>query len=62
MKGNPEPEHEWPPEYYWIMRPWLDPGRFAKPEDEREPGASELEEKLETGASESEDELKTGAS
>ena len=43
MEGNPKPEHEWPSEDYWMDRLWLDPGRFAKPEDERELGASESE-------------------
>ena len=66
-KGNPKPEHEWPPEDYWIWRSWLwrswlDSGRFAKLEDELEPGASKLEDELETRASESEDELEPGAS
>ena len=62
MEGNPKPEHEWPSEDYWMDRPRLDPGRFAKPEDKRELGASESEDELETGASKLGDELETGAS
>ena len=60
--GNPKPEHEWPSEDYWIWRSWLGSGRFAKLEDELEPGASKLEDELETRTSESEDELEPGAS
>ena len=43
MEGNLKPEHEWPSEDHWMDWPWLDPGRFAKPEDEWELGASESE-------------------
>ena len=59
--GNPKPEHEWPREDYWIWS-WLDSRRFAKLEDELEPGASKLEDELETRASESEDDLEPGTS
>ena len=59
-KGSPKPEHEWPREDYWIWS-WLDSRRFAKLEDELEPGASKLEDELETRASEPEDKRETGA-
>lgn len=61
-KGNPKPEPEWPSEDYWIQWSWLGSGRFAKLEDELEPGASKLEDELEHGTSESEDDLEPGTS